>query len=246
MLPRSHTIFTTLVFTCLALNTTSFRTLKSTKQHRPVKHRSLKQYVSQSVTPQAFLIQPRPKLLPTSPTILYNGGLSWNDIADCGYLITCPNGDPGSERLNRAKAIMGKLGLMDIVEVKEFQTDDEDRIRGCYNSHIEIYKEIAAKYAGSEDYSVLVLEDNVSESPQLSQSTVSNLASFQSQRSGDWDMLHLAYIMYVPGLQVTRTEMDGVVSLSTGEQAALGTTAYVISKRGVDALLEYHEKVSRR
>jgi GR25 family glycosyltransferase involved in LPS biosynthesis len=141
---------------------------------------------------------------------------------------------------------MGKLGLMDIVEVKEFQTDDEDRIRGCYNSHIEIYKEIAAKYAGAEDYSVLVLEDNVSESPQLSQSTVSNLASFQSQRSGDWDMLHLAYIMYVPGLQVTRTEMDGVVSLSTGEQAALGTTAYVISKKGVDALLEYHEKVSRR
>ena len=59
-------------------------------------------------------------------------------------------------------------------------------------------------------------------------------------------MLHLAYIMYVPGLQVTRTEMDGVVRLSTGEQAALGTTAYVISKRGVDALLEYHEKVSRR
>ncbi|GMI07512.1 hypothetical protein TrRE_jg3493 [Triparma retinervis] len=137
---------------------------------------------------------------------------------------------------------MGNLGLANIVEVKKFQTDDEDRIRGCYNSHIEIYKEIASRYKGASDYSVLVLEDNISQSPLLSQSTLSNLASFQSRRQGGWDMLHLAYIMYVPGLQVTKTDMGGVVSLKTGEQAALGTTAYVISKRGVDALLEYHEK----
>ena len=138
---------------------------------------------------------------------------------------------------------MGNLGLANIVEVKKFQTDDEDRIRGCYNSHIEIYKEIASRYKGASDYSVLVLEDNISQSPLLSQSTLSNLASFQSRRQGGRDMLHLAYIMYVPGLQVTKTDMGGVVSLKTGEQAALGTTAYVISKRGVDALLEYHEKV---
>ena len=80
-------------------------------------------------------------------------------------------------------------------------------------------------------------------SPKLSQSTLSNLETFQKSNPSSWDMLHLAYIMYVPGLSVGRTSMDGVVGLTTGEQAALGTTAYIVSKKGVDEMMEYHGKV---
>lgn len=58
------------------------------------------------------------------------------------YIITCPNADPNGERLTNAKSILAGVGLDDgIVEVKEFATDDEDRIRGCYTSHISVIQD---------------------------------------------------------------------------------------------------------
>lgn len=68
------------------------------------------------------------------------GELDWSFV-DAVYLITCPNADPGSVRLNNAKGILSDLGLMDKVEIKEFETDDEDRIRGCYTSHISVLQD---------------------------------------------------------------------------------------------------------
>jgi hypothetical protein len=44
---------------------------------------------------------------------------SW-DFVDNVYLITYPNSDPNSERLNKAKGILDKVGLLDCVEVKAF------------------------------------------------------------------------------------------------------------------------------
>jgi len=90
-----------------------------------------------------------------------SSNLNWDSIIDGGYLITCPNGDPGGERLKRSNKILTNVGLSDKIEVREFETDDEDRIRGCYNSHIEVYKEVQREMQGREDYSVLVIEDNV-------------------------------------------------------------------------------------
>jgi len=66
--------------------------------------------------------------------------LDWSFV-DKVYLITCPNADDNSERLNKAKGILEKVGLLDQIEVKEFDTDDEDRIRGCYASHISVLKD---------------------------------------------------------------------------------------------------------
>ena len=66
--------------------------------------------------------------------------LDWSFI-DAVYLITCPNADPDSVRLNNAKGILSDLGLMDKVEIKEFETDDEDRIRGCYTSHVSVLQD---------------------------------------------------------------------------------------------------------
>ncbi len=68
------------------------------------------------------------------------GGYDWSFI-DQAYLITCPNADPNSQRLNKAKAILDKVGLLDKVIIKEFDTDDEDRIRGCYTSHISVLQD---------------------------------------------------------------------------------------------------------
>ncbi len=178
----------------------------------------------------------------------------WSEAVDAAYLITCPNGDPGSYRLNRSKRILEDIGLSSAVKVREFATDDEDRVRGCYNSHIEILKEAKSTFdpeppfslpflrQPGRDYRVLVLEDNISRSPRLSQETLDKLVSYSKTTS--WDMLHLAYIMYVPGLTVTKTSPvdNGVVKLSTGVQSALGTTAYIISKRGVDRILEEHSQ----
>lgn len=65
--------------------------------------------------------------------------LDWSFV-DKAYLITCPNADPNSERLNKAKSILTEVGLIDSVKVMEFDTDDEDRIRGCYASHISVLK----------------------------------------------------------------------------------------------------------
>jgi hypothetical protein len=60
------------------------------------------------------------------------------------------------------------------------------------------------------------MEDNVSLSPKLQQETLNKLITFGEQKKGEWDMLHLAYIMYVPGLTGGKTEDAGVVSLTTG------------------------------
>uniref|UniRef100_A0A7S0AY78 Uncharacterized protein n=1 Tax=Minutocellus polymorphus TaxID=265543 RepID=A0A7S0AY78_9STRA len=74
------------------------------------------------------------------PANTVTGELDWSFV-DAVYLITCPNADPGSVRLNNVKGILSDLGLMDKVEIKEFDTDDEDRIRGCYTSHISVLKD---------------------------------------------------------------------------------------------------------
>ncbi|GMH97396.1 hypothetical protein TrVE_jg7670 [Triparma verrucosa] len=171
--------------------------------------------------------------------------------------------------MSRSNDIVNRVGLGGKIKKMEFDTDDEDRIRGCYNSHIEVLRQarkdfgkgrgggnpfgdLIASVLGSDsgspssansaaDYKVLVMEDNVSLSPKLQQETLNKLITFGEQKKGEWDMLHLAYIMYVPGLTVGKTKDDGVVSLTTGLGSALGTTAYVISMRGVDAILDYHD-----
>jgi len=66
--------------------------------------------------------------------------LDWSFV-DKVYLITCPNADVNSERLIKAKGILEKVGLLDQIDIKEFDTDDEDRIRGCYASHISVLED---------------------------------------------------------------------------------------------------------
>jgi len=167
--------------------------------------------------------------------------LDWGGLIDQGYLITCPNGDPGGARLNSASSIIQSSGLGGLVSVKEFATDDDDRIRGCYNSHIAILNEAKKELSGT-NFNVLVMEDNVSASGALTQDLLDRLKQFQ--KKSQFDMIHLAYIMYVPGLTIRKTENENVVNLKCGPGSALGTTAYIIGEKAVDEILAEHEKVS--
>ena len=72
----------------------------------------------------------------------------WGDAINSGYLITCPNGDPGSVRLQRSSNIISEVGLDGMIKTMEFDTDDEDRIRGCYNSHIEVLRQAKKDFGG--------------------------------------------------------------------------------------------------
>ena len=226
-----------------------------------------------------------------------NGGgaqlpsVDWSFI-DAAYVITCPQADGSNPRLDRAWSQLQAVGLDTRCEVREFQPDDEDRIRGCYTSHISVLEAAAARFAdkpADEPLNILVLEDNLSISPRISQGTLDSIKRFLSAGStmGARDMVHLAYIMcappprlttthgevatlscapgaespfgvsarllpfsgcaalcrYVPGLSVeTIPSEEHVVRLKCNADSVLGTTAYIISRSGLDAIMAEHRR----
>lgn len=167
--------------------------------------------------------------------------IDWGFI-DAVYVITCPNADQGGRRLEQTNNIIDQLQMRASTEVqiKEFDTDDEDRVRGCYTSHLSVLKDASKAFRRKSDYRILVLEDNLAVS-------APNSSGLQTCMLREWnrfmdrnpvDILHLAYTPYVPNLTVCRTDSsDGMVQLKCGVGSALGTSAYVITERGVDALL---------
>lgn len=197
------------------------------------------------------------------------------DFVDQVYLITCPNADPSSARLNITLGILADAGLGDRVQVKEFETDDEDRIRGCYTSHISVLKDamrdiqstsfsasdttedwlgslfsVFSKSNESKDIMkvesstdensrrkcVLVLEDNIAATGNLNENSLKSIEDYISS-DDSVDMVHLSYIPYVPNLQVSKTDNKNVVRLSTGQSSALGTTAYIITEKAINTLI---------
>lgn len=181
--------------------------------------------------------------------------IDWSFLDAC-FLITCPSSDGGNPRLHRAMTQLQAVGLADLTEVRSFATDDDDRIRGCYTSHVTVLEEAAARFADrppSEPLNVLVLEDNLSISPRITQQTLDSIACFLSGSSRkaamSRDMVHLAYIMYVPGLSV-ESNIGGddepwngeIVRLNCNADSVLGTTAYIISRSGLDGVLAEHRR----
>jgi hypothetical protein len=187
---------------------------------------------------------------PDAPPLHDVPTVDWSFI-DAAYLITCPQADGSNPRLASAWRQLEAVGLAPLTEVAEFGTDDEDRIRGCYTSHITVLEAAAARFAdrpADEELNVLVLEDNLSISPRIAQPTLDAIAGFLSKTAsggalGARDMVHLAYIMYVPGLSVAALpQSDHIVRLQCNADSVLGTTAYVISRSGLDALLAEHRR----
>eukprot|EP00967_Tisochrysis_lutea_P062652 scaffold80528_cov34-Tisochrysis_lutea.AAC.2 len=121
--------------------------------------------------------------------------IDWSFL-DGAYMITCPDADGSNPRLNRVKPALDEVGLGDLVTVREFDKDNEDRIRGCYTSHIAVLQEAQRKLEGKKDCNVLVLEDNIDVSPRISPEVLAAVRKYVTEPAMEpRDMVHLAYIM---------------------------------------------------
>jgi hypothetical protein len=211
-------------------------------------------------------------LEPSADDDAANAVLGWSFL-DGVYLITCPNADPGGARLQKTRAILQDIGLSDKLVVKEFVTDDENRIRGCYNSHTSVMKEIlgtsstaknpllelfgsfpfsdrskstratATSAADQREKVVLILEDNLAlNGNKMNRAIVDAVATYCTVQP-KWDMIHLAYIPYVPDLVVSGTSSKSIVKLSCGVGSALGTTAYIINSSAMKAILQEDQEL---
>lgn len=121
--------------------------------------------------------------------------IDWSFL-DAAYVITCPDADGSNPRLDRVRPALDEVGLGDLVEVREFAKDDEDRIRGCYSSHIAVLEEAQQRLKGKKDCNVLVLEDNIDVSPRIAPETLAAVKKYVTEPDTETrDMVHLAYIM---------------------------------------------------
>mmetsp|Transcript_27379 Transcript_27379/g.60290 ORF Transcript_27379/g.60290 Transcript_27379/m.60290 type:complete len:428 (+) Transcript_27379:158-1441(+) len=195
--------------------------------------------------------------------------LNWSFL-DSVSLIHCPNGDVDGGRIKSTRKILSDINLLDCTNIKEFDTDDEDRVRGCYTSHISVFRDILETSSsrssptssgfeffgffqkanipsndnGNNDLNALIFEDNLSLGNRiLTQEIIDALSDFIQNNKNRWDVIHLAYIPYVPDLQVSKTNDKRIVKLSTSnKQSALGTTAYIINNRAMKRIIEEDDK----
>ena len=172
----------------------------------------------------------------SSSSLLTNWG-----FLDGIYLITTEGGE---DRVARTREQLRKVGMWGKVQVRTFKTDDEDRVRGCYTSHMNVLSDIAKTMDGKDDYKVLILEDNLEITARMSPSTVDQVSNFLERVSGTegFDVFHLAYMMYVPGLFLKDVKEENVRKMYTDESSAVGTSAYIVSKRGVDSMIRNDAK----
>lgn len=158
------------------------------------------------------------------------------------YLITTSL--DGNQRLEHTKGQLIDVGLWDCVNAKVFPPDNEDRVRGCYTSHIAVLEEISIKYKNKPNYSVLILEDNLEVTLRHDINTIESVSNFVKSTNdyGKWDAFHLGYMMYVPGLNLMKSETKNIVHMYTDVGTAVGTSAYIISKSGVTKILTHHKE----
>ena len=74
---------------------------------------------------------------------------------------------------------------------------------GCYTSHIKILYEIQNTFKNKEDYSVIILEDNLEITRRMSETVLKEVASFVKSEK-NWDVFHLAYMMWVKMSQIIK------------------------------------------
>lgn len=122
--------------------------------------------------------------------------------------------------------------------MRTFQPDNEDRVRGCYTSHIKVIQEIQKKMGKRANYRAIILEDNLETTQRMSPEIITSVAKYLDKQP-DWDVFHLAYMMYVPGLSLKKLPSEAsIVQMLADASSSVGTSAYVISKSGVEAILQ--------
>jgi hypothetical protein len=107
--------------------------------------------------------------------------------------------------------------------------------------------EIQKKYKAKKDYKVLVLEDNLEVTQRINEKVIGSVADFVNERP-QWDVFHLAYMMYVPGFSLSKLSAPSaswngdIVQMFSDGGSSIGTSAYIISKSGVDSVLARHRQ----
>ena len=174
------------------------------------------------------------------------GSHNWAFLDDVFLISTYQSNS--SDRFERTKQELESVGLWDRVKVRTFQTDDQDRVRGCYTSHLAIMKEIDKVFSNRDSYCVLVLEDNLEVTKGMQSEVIESVASFV-EASSDWDVFHLAYMMYVPNLSLLKYRCSSIqgdvdkewdkriVQMIAKPGASVGTSSYIVSKSGTKRLL---------
>ena len=174
-------------------------------------------------------------------------GDDWN-FMDGIYLITTTAKD--TPRLDQTKIELSKVGLLDKVQIRMFEPDNEDRVRGCYTSHINVLSEVQKQFKNKKNYKVLILEDNLEVTKRMNTNILESVNNFMNDKdrsNEQWDVFHLAYMMYVPGLSLKKLNTgdewsNNIVQLYSNSESSIGTSAYVISKSGIDAVLKKHKE----
>lgn len=178
------------------------------------------------------------------PVVVDNTG--WKFIDDI-YIITTTQQD--NQRLEKTLTELDKVGIIrERISIRTYAPDDEDRVRGCYNSHISILKEVYKKYNSSKkDYKVLIFEDNIEVTLRANIQALDDINTFMTSTSSSsdnsWDVFHLAYMMYVPGLSLQKMQKySSIVRMFSTLGTSVGTSSYLISKAGVAKILQYDKE----
>lgn len=171
---------------------------------------------------------------------------SWPAIC-ASHLIT--NALEGSNRLSAASIALEALGIQDNTVVNRFAMDREDKVRGCYTSHVATLRNACAtmKRQKIDKFNLLMLEDNfeVVQPSSVAHDLIQEVNTFAAAEGNSFDVIHLGYMMYVPGLRIQRSPNLGsniVQLLASSNATAVGTSGYIISDSGAEKLLAYDQR----
>eukprot|EP00411_Alexandrium_monilatum_P104760 CAMPEP_0175782348 /NCGR_PEP_ID=MMETSP0097-20121207/77732_1 /TAXON_ID=311494 /ORGANISM="Alexandrium monilatum, Strain CCMP3105" /LENGTH=263 /DNA_ID=CAMNT_0017093157 /DNA_START=98 /DNA_END=886 /DNA_ORIENTATION=- len=141
------------------------------------------------------------------------------------------------------------------VAVRTFERDFADGARGCYTSHLAVYREALAEGLPA----ALVFEDNLAyvdlpEDGADASAAAQRPLDWAAQAGRGWDVLHLALVHSAASLRLARLEGGGSVVrvertapdwygfVPIERAPGLGTTAYLISRRAMEAIVELDDR----
>lgn len=172
-----------------------------------------------------------------------------SQLSACAFLIT--TSCASTTRRHNALAALSEVCEP---QVRIFERD-ENGARGCYFSHLSIYKEALEKKLPW----ALILEDNLILAQNPASSTVvresiigivDRMSQSKNKEISDWSVLHLSLVHSAASLRLKPVE-DGTKTILKVERTApdwygpvnimrapgLGTTAYIITRKGMQEML---------
>lgn len=155
----------------------------------------------------------------------------------------------------RSKAL-SRLSNVCAPQVRIFERD-QDGARGCYTSHLSVYKEALQKGLSW----AMILEDNLmlTQEPLEVQNSLAGLLEWLSTspaRGTQWSIVHLSLVHSAASLRlrspqdlpygqlvkVERTAPDWYGPVQIKRPPGLGTTAYLVSRDAMQAILDYDSR----